>query len=231
MNVKPTRRSPVQHLLEAKNGEWCTDGDCAVAVRFASVSREQDHFRTLGLCDASFLVKWGVKGPEAEPWLQEQSVLVPSGIYESCRLAGNARIVRSGSDEFFVEHPPEVRVFADGDQAKRSGVYVYQRHDATFLLTGSRALDVLAQTCGIEWTTVRDDTLVMTRLAGVSAAIQPQRIDDVRLYRIWIDPSYAVYLWEVLERICQELGGSVIGTAVACPELKAEVEKNEGKSE
>jgi hypothetical protein len=52
----------------------------------------------------------------------------------------------------------------------------------------------------------------MARLAGAGCVVLPLA-ERSPCYRIWIDPTMAVYLWETLVEICGELGGAVVGAA------------------
>ena len=47
----------------------------------------------------------------------------------------------------------------------------------------------------------------------------PQQMDGTPTYRIWMDNSYAGYLWDMLEQISGELGGRVVGAAAVLTEL------------
>ena len=59
----------------------------------------------------------------------------------------------------------------------------------------------------------------MTRVAGVSCCVFPDTIGGIPAYRIWVDTSYALYLWETLVEICESVGGGVIGAGCVFPEL------------
>ena len=57
-----------------------------------------------------------------------------------------------------------------------------------------------------------EDT-VYTRIAGGNGGVLPQSQGEATYYALWLDPSYAVYLWETLLEIVTELGGGAIETA------------------
>src|SRR5207249_9754250 len=105
--------------------------------------------------------------------------------------------------------------------AGQVGVYRIEREEATFLLTGTRALEVLAQVCSIDFLTAARRRLVLTRAAGISCGILPEALGEVPVFRLWMDGGYAVFLWETLVEIAEELGGKVIGAACCFPELLA----------
>jgi sarcosine oxidase subunit gamma len=195
-----------------------------IAVRFDADEAEPAPMQTLGLCDLSGLTKLGVKGRHAGNWLSGQGVDVPATIYESLPLDDGGLIVRLGTDEFVLESgladdDNRVATLATRLDPIEDHVYRIERQDATFLLVGLRALDVLAQTCGVNLREAARRHLVLTRVAGVSCAIFPDLVGENHCYRLWVDYSYAGYLWETLEQICDDLGGRVIGAGCLFPTL------------
>ena len=94
-----------------------------------------------------------------------------------------------------------------------------EHEEATLLLTGRRSLEVLSQTCGINFREALPDKVVFTRVAGVSCGVFTEAIREVPVYRIWVDPSYALYLWETLVEICHSLDGGEIGAGCIYSEL------------
>ena len=53
--------------------------------------------------------------------------------------------------------------------------------------------------------------LIMTRVAGVSCAVLPIEAAGIPQFRLWLDCSYGVYLWEALYEIVRDHGGEVVG--------------------
>lgn len=218
MTDSPTRCSPINPWLSTRHPEWGSIADAPVAVRFRDIEAERAALRTLALCDFSALRKLGVKGPDAAAWLSEQGIEAPAEIHQSSRLADDGLIVRLGADEFFLESGVADETVSELANRLNSGagrLFPVERQDATFLLSGSRSLGVLAQTCSIDFSERPPQRLVMTHVAGVACAILPES-GDTQAFRCWVDPSYAVYLWETLVEICEELGGNVVG--VGCVE-------------
>ena len=216
----PTRVSPIQHVLERHRPEWRECGDARIAWRYDSADANDAAARTLGLCDLSPLAKLGLKGPNASAWLQEQGAPLPASVFESLHIdqdnGDGGLIVRLGSDEFFLESGLRGDLLAQLDAnlgRGRPGVVRVERQEATFLLTGSRALEVLAQTCGINFREVPSNRLVMTRVAGVNCSVLPEEADDFSRYRLWVDPTYAIALWDSVEQISRELGGQLVGAS------------------
>ncbi len=217
----PTRVSPIHDALLKHRPEWRDCGDARIAWRYDSAAADDAAVRTLGLCDLSPLAKLGLKGPNASAWLQQQGAPLPESVFDSLRLDDREGddggwIVRLGSDEFFLESGLRGDLLPQLDAnlgRGRPGITCVERQEATFLLTGSRALEVLAQTCGINFREVPAKRLVMTRVAGVNCSVLPEGGDDLPRYRLWVDPTYAIALWDSLEQISRELGGQLVGAS------------------
>ena len=216
------RTSPVEHLLDAVGTEWREVDDARVALRLGSIEQEQRALKTLALCDLSGLyVKLGVKGPAAAGWLDEQTAEVPQQVYETSLDQERCLAVRLGEDEFLyegIQACATLNALEANLPTAPTGVYRVVREDATFLLVGGGAVDVLAETCGVELRNSPVGKVVLTRMAMVSAGVLPERRGDIPAFRLWVDCSYAVYLWEVLSEIVAEYDGRVIGVAALYPE-------------
>jgi sarcosine oxidase subunit gamma len=224
MNMTPPIRvSPIHESLQQYRPEWRECGDARIAWRYDSAAADDDAVRTLGLCDLSPLAKLGLKGPNASVWLQEQGATLPASIFEALHFIDDGWIVRLGSDEFLLENGFEGDWIAQLDAnlgRGRPGVTRIERQEATFLITGTRAPEVLAQSCGINFHEVPEIRLVITRVAGVNCSILTEGGNDLPRYRLWVDPTYAVALWNSLEQISRELGGQVVGASVLARENK-----------
>jgi len=193
-----------------------------LAVRIQDDEAERVALEFLGLCDLSGLQKLGLKGRDAERWLVGEGIDVPATVFDSRPLESGGVIIRFGSDEFFLEEGisgSTVSTLAERIDSQNGHVFRVEHQEATFLLTGSRSQEVLAQTCGINFAEVAQRRVIFTRVAGVSCGLLPDAVGDIPVYRILVDPSYAVYLWETLVEICESLGGKMIGAGCLYPEL------------
>jgi sarcosine oxidase subunit gamma len=215
------RRSPVHDLLASRAAQWGRLGDTQVALRFGPAEEEAAAVRTLALADASALPKLGVKGPGAEAWLRGQEVEVPPATYDTRPLAGGGLIARLGAGDFFLEGGPAGGLLPRLRErlAGALGVYPVERQDATFLLAGSRAPEVLAQVCSIDFATAPPRRLILTRSAGVNCGVLPEPRDELAVFRLWVDYTYAASFWESLAEIAEEVGGRVVGAACFYPGL------------
>ena len=208
--------SPVHDALLEYRPEWRECGGARIAWHYRSAAANDAALPALGLCDLSPLAKLGLTGPHASAWLQQQGVPLPESIYDALRLDDNGWIVRFGRDEFFLESGlgSELISKLDANLGRgRPGIARVERQEATFLLTGARALEVLAQTCGIDFRELPPKQLVISRVAGVNCCLLPEGDDKLPCYRIWVDPTYAVALWDSLAQISAELGGRLVGAA------------------
>src|SRR5204863_432116 len=108
------------------------------------------------------------------------------------RTSDNGRTGHAGANSYRERQPGPRR--AGGGP----GVYRNERQDATFLLTGARGHEVLAQTCAVDVRQATPRRLIVTRVAGVNASVLPETIAGLPAYRLWVDPSFAWDLWESL---------------------------------
>jgi sarcosine oxidase subunit gamma len=218
-----SRLSPIHHLLETRGAQWGQLGGTPIALRCGPEEAERAALPILGLCDVSALRKLGIKGPGAPTWLRDRGIELPAEVYDSLPLGRGGLVVRLGPSDFFLEDglAGDTIPRLSGEWTGQPGVSRVEREDATFLITGMRALEVLAQMCSIDFRTAPRGRLVLTRAAGISCGILPEALGDVLCFRLWVDGGYAVYFWETLVEIAEELGGKVIGAACCFPELLA----------
>ena len=219
----PQRLSPIHTWFEQRAPVWGEVAGMPLALRLQSVEAERQAMQEVALCDLSCLRKLGVKGRESPSWLQSQQIEVPEAIYQSSDLADGGLVVRLATDEFFLESgigDESVSKLTTQLDSTAPDVFSVPRQDATFWLIGPRAVEVLAQTCSIDFRQTATRRLVMTRIAGTSCSILPDAVGDTWACRLWVDYGYAAYLWEVLVEISGSLGGSVIGSASVFPELQ-----------
>ena len=211
------RRSAVDSCLEQLNPVWQVRDFRKIALHFGDPSAEIVTGKVLGLADRSLLPRIGLKGPDAVSWAREFGINVPQEIFGWNRAGDDSLAVRLGIGEIFLEgkHVKDVEKAAahgitDGD------CFPVRREDAGFLLTGRRALEVLAQTCSYNFRST-EKNLIMTRVARVSCSILVREVkmaaDLVRLpvYHLWTAASYGPFLWKELIAIVQDCTGGPVG--------------------
>jgi len=217
------RHSPIHAWLASRSPRWSVSCGMPIAVQFKSGDVEHQALESLALCDQSATLKLSIKGPRAAAWLTEQELPVPTDVYAAQRLDQGSLLFRLGPDEFFLqgvlgdELPSQLLPSPD---AAAEDVYCLERQDATLLLSGRRAPQVLAQTCGLDFEAQPDGHLVFTRVAGVSVGVFPDHHSGYPTFQLWADPSYALDLWESLVQIVEPLGGTVVGLGCLHPELQ-----------
>jgi sarcosine oxidase subunit gamma len=216
------RRSPVHEALEKLQPVWVAYHDAAFVLHFgATKEKESEYQQSLALCDLSCLPKLAVKGSGTVGWLQSAGVPVPEDLFGMARLPGAGHILRTDLQEFFVEDGftgQWVAELARGSGSKPAETLLLNRQEASFLLCGSKMPSLLRETCGYHVNFDKEE-MAFTRVAGVSCMLLSGRSADSNAVRIWMDPSYAPYLWETLLEIAQELGGSAVGIGCLAREL------------
>lgn len=210
---RPARFSPVHDALEHLHPHWGVLAGMAVALDFGSSVVERLMAERLALCDVSAFERISVKGANAEAFLQEQNVPTPEEIYAIASLPDEGFIARTGAAEFFLEDGAQghrVECVRNALGKGKEGVYPVLREDASFLISGTEAMKVMAQTCGCDFRQA-DSRMVFSRVAMVSCAILPRTLNGIPVFQLWLDSTYGVYLWETLLAIVRDLGGHVVG--------------------
>ena len=156
--------------------------------------------------------RWGVKGPHAAAWLQEQHVTVPRSpnTWNLLDNDPNSLILRLGASEFFLEEHGANGTRCQSLSAELlepvSGVYPVLREDTSLLLQGSLANAALAEAGSFDFMSlsISSQPVVMTLLLGISVIVIVRGGTD-RSYRIWCDPSYGASLARALQCIAADL--------------------------
>lgn len=154
--------------------------------------------------------KIGLNGPAAAGWLGEHGVGIPVDPLAFHQIDDDSFIARLGVAEFLLEFASVSDLWMQlklGLKAPPTGVYCVPRSEATFLLSGSASELLFAQTCGIDFRQAEAERVIFTRVAGVNCGVLPIS-DHESKYRIWVDYTYARYLWDTLAGIVAELGGT-----------------------
>lgn len=216
------RRSPVHDALERLKPRWGALHDMPVALDFGSSGAEAERAKTLALCDVSALLRMTVKGPGAERWLRELGLEVPEAIYDAGRAGRGDLVLRTGGAEFLIEDgiagTTALGLLGAG-KGEKPDVYCIPRQDASFMLTGKSADEVMLETCGVDLSR-REPRAVFSRVAGVSCALLPVQVDGIPAFQIWCDGSYGSYLWETLLEIVRDKGGGPVGISSLFPGVK-----------
>jgi sarcosine oxidase, subunit gamma len=213
------RISAINDALSELPCQWETVNGMPVPMSIGDPAAESEALRTVALADLSCLTRFGLKGPAAEVWLGSREIPLPQRMNQWLPIGRWGLLARLGSSEFLIEDDPGERGVTLDLKAELGrgirGVVPVLRQDAEIAIAGCRAIDLLVQTCNVNFLKLpsAERPVVMTSMIGVSVLIVPSTWDEVPLYRVWCDPSYAQYLWTQLLGIVKELGGGVIGLA------------------
>ena len=154
------------------------------------------------------LVKRGVKGLGVVDWAQRHNLPLPHARYAVLPVGDASVVVRAGEGELILECTPRDAVWERWRVALAEspvGVYEIPQQSVTLELNGPRAPRVLARSCALNLAAEPTDTILYTRIAGVSCAVLPRGEGEPRSYRLWIDYSLAPYLWTTLIEIAEDL--------------------------
>jgi sarcosine oxidase, subunit gamma len=167
----------------------------------------------LGISDMSTLERFGVKGPQAAKWLASHDVSIPENANTWILNEAKTLVMRLGSSEFLIEDQAGGQTCKKlaADSVRIAGVYKVPHADAAYLLAGSEVLNLLSEVCPLDLreSALQANKLVMTQVAGISATVLCQSINNEIIYRLWCDGTYGVYMKHVLLEIAGELGGGM----------------------
>ena len=220
MNTTSTeKRSPLHHWHASHCDNWCQLGETPLPRQFAAAEEEQSAAGELALCDLSGLPLLEAKGPGARAWLAARNFPVPDAIYEGTSTSEEGWITRTGSEEFLLRGAPGSKLSELAGSEPAGEVLITSRQDAIFLVAGSRIGELMAQTCGLDYTSLPRERTHLSRVAGVSCGLVKDQLRRMPVCWLWLDPSYALYLWEQLAQITGDLEGTVVGVSCFYPEV------------
>jgi len=193
----------------------------AAVLRFSAPEQEERLKGRLALADLSCLPRLGLKGAGVLAWLGQNGLQTAEALYTVAPIEDHGILVRIDREEVILEDGLQGQVVSrirDRLSANPPGVYRVERQEASFLLIGSRINEVLSQTCGHDFRE-SEGQVVLSRVAGVSCRLLQVEVSGIAGFRIWLDPSYSVYLWKTLLGIVREDGGDAVGLGCLYPGL------------
>lgn len=213
MQGAPERANPMFAEQDALRPRWTVVESMKTVARYGN--DDDKAAREAGIGDRSARRRCGFKGPGTPAWLEEQGIPVPPQPNAWLPLGQGGVVARLGKTEFLIEDGP------GGSQAAKllalqppRGVYSVLRQDAELVLAGSKANDLLLQTCSIDFASLdlASRPAVLTSMVGVGVTVVPEPVGGIVQYRLWCDGTFAPYLWETLVGVARELGGGPVGT-------------------
>jgi sarcosine oxidase gamma subunit len=214
--IDAPRSSPVPILSRAVVRKAVMHG-MSVPIELEADARRSE--LPVMITDASCLPRVGVKGPNAEAWLTSQGLQLPASNH--WRHHDQLRIARLGRNEFLLEaasHRSQVAQL-QAALAPAAGLYPVLRQDAVIWLAGPAAASVLRQLATFDFTRLpaEDDSVLLTQLGGISAALLWQPAPADRCYSIYCDASYGSYLWTTLLALVAAEGGAAVSFDALAP--------------
>ena len=169
--------------------------------------------QALHITNVSTLQRYGVKGPQASKWLASHGINIPAEA-NTWILSDHAIVMRLGTSEFLIEDQTDGKTCSklEADVDRVSGVYKVPRADASYLLAGSQVLNLFAELCPLDLreAAVAENEVIMTQVAGISAIVLRQSINNKTVYRLWCDGTYGVYMLHTLSEISNELNSDAM---------------------
>ncbi len=166
--------------------------------------------QALNITNVSKLTRYGVKGPQAAKWLASHGVTTPKDA-NTWVQNDQTLVMRLGGSEFLIEDQEGGKTCEKlvTDSKRVVGVYKVPHADVSYLLSGSEVLNLLSELCALDLreSALAENMLVMTQVAGITATVLRQSINNEMVYRLWCDGTYGAYMKHVLDEITHELKG------------------------
>ena len=207
----PARVSPLADVQSAHAARWTEIEHMRVVAAFSN--EQANGLNSVALGDLSHRPRAGVKGPGSAVALNGAGISTPTQPNRWCRSEG-ALIARLGLTEYLIEADQSnnavSRVLALPDTPN---VYPVPHYDAALIIIGPKAIDLFRQTCSVDMATLdpNDGALVLTSIVGVGATVAALQTPTGIAYQMWLDGTYASYMWETLCEIAHDMGGGPIG--------------------
>lgn len=156
------------------------------------------------LVDYSHQTRWGVRGSEAQAWLQSQA-LAHSGMPNRIEpLAEGRWLMALSKREFWVLEPSRAAdINSMNAEALAPGVWPLfcQHSHAWFVLHGAHKADAMAKVCGVDLRpeVFSEGMVAQTRVARVNAIVAHHRLGaGTSVFSLFCDSAAASYFEEVL---------------------------------
>jgi sarcosine oxidase, subunit gamma len=208
----PERANPLFDPQNALQPHWTSVEAMPVVSAYGADDRQLA--QVVGIGDASARRRIGFKGPGTAAWLQQLTVPTPAQANQWEGLPAGGLVARLGRTEFLIEDAKGNATCARLESSPiPPAVYPVLRQDASLVLVGERAIDLLLQTCSIEFAALDAAArpVVLTSMVGVGVTVAVETFASGLRYRIWCDGTYGAYLWTTLVDVARDLGGGPIG--------------------
>lgn len=208
--------TPIAYALKGTSAKMGVLNGMDAVISFGDEATETKNRQLLGVCDASCLSRFAIKGPNAAQWLETNEIVIPATANSWHQQKSGALVLRLGNSEFLIEDQPQGKLCVALNAADRKalkGLYKIERSDVALILSGSQATSLLSELCTLDLreNALAENALVMTQVAGISATIIRQRLNDEAVYRLWCDGTYGAFMWDTMLEIAVEYGGGAVG--------------------
>ncbi len=178
----------------------------------------------LRLDDLSQHPRFGCKGPGAEQWLTAAGYRVPRDANSAAVDLQGVMVARLATSEFLIEAvaggseqvTATLRQLASG--MRPGNVYPVARQDMVVGIQGPGIQTLLRQICSVDFVPLFEASgpaagpVCLTSMVGVGVVVWPRRAASGSTLRVWLDPSFAHYVWTTLLEVGRGVGAMVIGS-------------------
>jgi sarcosine oxidase subunit gamma len=208
----PLRISPLHDVQVSHAARWTQAEGMQTPASFGADDAAK--LVLAGIGDLSFRRRAGVKGAGAANWLNALGIATPPRHNSFLHMDDGTLVARLGTTEYLIEDAPG-GTHADRISAATPGerIYPVPRFDAALLIAGTRAPELLRQTCAFDFDRLLPDgqALAMTSMAGVGITVLALDGPAGPHFRLWCDGTWGGYLWATLVEVAGDLGGGAVG--------------------
>ena len=209
------RRTPLRIALEKAGARWAALGDIAISDGLGT----EDAARHLAITDLSPLQRLGFKGRETIPAMQKRGITVESNPNRAFRQPDGGLCLVLAPGEVILLSPlggdgGKLQGLHDGwklEDGERTFPLLRRDSHAWFVVTGSKAPEMFAKICGIDFRLNKfpDLSIAQTSVAKLSAIVTRADIGTTPAFHILADSASALYFFDCLIDAAQEFGGAI----------------------
>lgn len=221
------RRTPLRSALAKAGAKWTATpaGDAAISDGLGTL----DAARHLAITDLSPLPRLGFKGRETIAAMQRRGITVEAIPNRAFRQPDGGLCLVLAPGEIILLSPlagdgGQLQALHDAwrlDDAERTYPLLRGDSHAWFVVTGSKAPELFAKICGIDFRLNKfpDLSIAQTSVAKISAIVTRADIGNTPAFHILADSASALYFFDCLIDAAQEFG-----SALACRSILRDLE-------
>ena len=187
-------------------------------AKTGDMTSQQSKSADIILSDLSLVPRWGLKGREALPWLENAGATTPTTDNTTVMQRDGSLIARLSPGEALILAPLNGRCtigrLIDSLPADGSGAcYPAPRNDSHcwFIVIGRRSAEMFAKLCAVDLSPdhFANGKIAQTSVARLSAVVIRHDRRRVLGFSILGDSASAEYLWDCLLDAMDEFAGAV----------------------